>query len=72
MELNELEEVIGYTFKDKSLLQKAMTLSSFDGHCNNQSLECLGDAVLGFVVAEKYYLLDCHEGEITQMKKVLI
>jgi ribonuclease-3 len=72
MELHEIEERIGYTFKDKDILQKALTLSSYDGQFNNQSLECLGDAILGFVIAEKYFWKGYAEGEITNMKKLLL
>jgi ribonuclease-3 len=68
---DDIEKNIGYTFRDKGLLQKALTLSSFDNDFNNQSLECMGDSLLSFIVAEKYYLLGYDEGSITQMKKSL-
>ncbi len=62
---------IGYTFKDKTLLKKALTLSSYDHSFNNQSLECFGDAVLEFIIAEKYYSEGLDEGGITEKKKEL-
>lgn len=71
-EFGETEKRTGYVFRDKELLKRALTLSSFDGEKNNQSLECLGDAILGFVVAEKYYLAGMDEGCITQMKKSVV
>lgn len=69
MDFAEVERACGYTFKDKKLLQKALTLSSYDNGFNNESLECLGDALLGFIVAEKYYNEGLSEGEITQKKQ---
>ena len=60
----QIEKNCGYVFKDKQLLIKALTLSSYDNDFNNQSLECLGDALLSFIVAEKYYNDGATEGEI--------
>lgn len=70
--IEQIEKNCGYTFKDKKLLSKALTLSSYDNGFNNESLECLGDALLSFIVAEKYYKLDADEGEITRMKQTLL
>lgn len=72
MDFSGVERAVGYAFKDKQILQKALTLSSYDGHFNNQSMECLGDSVLGYIVAEKYYLEGMDEGDITQMKRALV
>ena len=72
MEFFELEKNCNYTFKDKELLKKALTLSSYDNDFNNQSLECLGDALLSFIVAEKYYLEGSTEGGITEKKQQLL
>ena len=58
----ELEIILKYNFKDKTLLQKALTHKSFDKNINNEKLEFLGDRVLGLIISEK--LLDN-----TQMKK---
>lgn len=49
--LSELEHIIGYTFKDRSLLQTALTHSSAGGKTNYERLEFLGDRVLGLVIA---------------------
>lgn len=72
--LSDVEAACGYTFKDESLLKKALTLSSYnsDHNVNNQSLECLGDSLLSFIVAEKYYALGYTEGQITQKKQQLL
>lgn len=70
--IEQVEKNCGYAFKDRQLLIKALTLSSYDNDFNNQSLECLGDALLTFLVAEKYYNLNATEGEITKMKQALL
>ncbi len=67
-----IEKACGYTFKDKALLKKALTLSSYDNENNNESLECLGDALLTFIVAEKFYAENLTEGEITEKKQEYI
>jgi len=60
-----IEEVIGYTFRDKELLLEALTHKSYaferdaDGH--NERLEFLGDSVLSVVVAR--LLFNEHPGE---------
>ena len=53
--MEELEKIIGYNFKDKSLLNVALTHSSFAhkfNQKNNERLEFLGDSILGFIIAE--------------------
>lgn len=72
MDFSVIEKNCNYTFKDKELLRKALTLSSFDNAFNNQSLECLGDALLSFIVAEKYYAEGATEEGITDKKRQLI
>ena len=51
--LKELEIIINYSFKDKDLLNKALTHKSFDGSHNNEKLEFLGDRVLGLIISKK-------------------
>ena len=52
-------DIFGYAFKDQSLLEEALTTPSFrmssPGAGDNQRLEFLGDAVLGFLAAERLY-----------------
>lgn len=67
--LEDIGKACGYAFKDKELLKKALTLSSYDNENNNESLECLGDALLTFIVAEKYYAENLSEGDITKKKQ---
>ena len=50
-----LEEKLGYVFKDKLLLKKALTLPSKGESYNNQTLEFFGDAILEFIVSEKNF-----------------
>ena len=55
MDFSQLEGKLGYRFKDKELLRRALTLSSADNLFNNQTLEFFGDAVLEFIVSEKIF-----------------
>ena len=78
--ITEFEEVIGYEFKDKSLLQKALTHSSYANeqhlapHSDNERLEFLGDAVLELVSSEFLYVnySDLPEGELTKLRASLV
>ena len=45
--LKDLEQILNYNFKDKALLNRALTHKSFDNEINNEKLEFLGDRVLG-------------------------
>ncbi|MDE6598185.1 MAG: hypothetical protein K2K60_06070 [Clostridia bacterium] len=71
MKFDEVERAIGYTFKDKSLLQRALTLASASDD-NNQLLEFFGDAVLEFIVSEKIFAEGKSEGELTERRKTLV
>ncbi len=52
--LARLQDQLGYTFDDPALLQLALTHKSFAKQ-NNERLEFLGDAVLGYLIAEMLY-----------------
>ncbi|OFE11967.1 ribonuclease III [Pseudohongiella acticola] len=71
--LSELQAKLGYRFDDISLLMLAMTHRSAEKH-HNQRLEFLGDAVLGFIVAEALYQLypDAPEGDLSQLRAALV
>ncbi len=58
----------GYNFKDKSLLERALTHSSLSEN-NYERLEFLGDSILDFVVGE-YFYLNCpeNEGKLTVLR----
>jgi ribonuclease-3 len=51
--LSELESRLGYIFKDRNLLTRALTHSSANSAASNERLEFLGDRVLGLIIAEK-------------------
>jgi ribonuclease-3 len=78
-QLKKLEEILGYTFKDSSLLQKGLIHSSFafeqlnEGQ-NNETLEFLGDAVLDLAVGVTLYHVfpDMKEGDLTRMRSALV
>ena len=56
MKLEDLEKKIGHTFKDKALLEKALTHSSYayetQADKDNELLEFLGDSVVGLAAAD--------------------
>lgn len=74
--LRELENFIGYEFKDKSKLELALTHSSFSNEnkscCKecNERIEYLGDAVLELVISHLIYenFPEMHEGEMTKLR----
>ena len=49
----ELEIILKYVFKDKKLLNRAITHKSFS-KINNEKLEFLGDRVLGLVISKTF------------------
>ena len=78
--LTKLEQGLGYTFRNKALLENALTHSSYanenrERHLpDNERLEFLGDSILGFVVAEYLYrnFPDKLEGELTRIRADLV
>lgn len=76
--MQEFENLIGYSFKDKTLLLKALSHSSFanEKHSpkdSNERLEFLGDSVLGFITAEYYYKnFTLPEGELTRLRAATV
>jgi ribonuclease-3 len=79
-EFEALQEATGYRFRDRGILEHALTHRSranedvTGGVIDNESLEFLGDAVLGFVVAELLFRRypDRDEGEKSKMKAALV
>ena len=78
--LTKLEQGLGYTFRNKALLENALTHSSYanenrERHLpDNERLEFLGDSILGFVVAEYLYrnFPGKPEGELTRIRADLV
>ena len=75
-DLAECELRIGYTFRDRALLEAAVTHASgaVNRLASNERLEFLGDAILGFVVCEKLYARfpDSLEGDLTRIKSAVV
>lgn len=78
--LSKLESAIGYRYKDKKLLQMALSHSSYanenykDSLHSYERLEFLGDAILSFVVADFLYhsFPEKHEGELTRLRAEIV
>ena len=78
--IKDLEEAIGYHFKNISLLQNALTHSSYANErwhnslLSNERLEFLGDSILGMLVAEYLYrnFPDRPEGDLTRMRADMV
>lgn len=76
----ELERKIGYIFRNQSLLQQALTHSSFSNEDKQhkidhyERLEFLGDAVLELVVSEHLYTEqpNMYEGNMTKTRASLV
>lgn len=68
-----LTQLLGYPFKEPSLLELALTHRSASG-AHNERLEFLGDAVLGFVVAEALFLgnAELSEGDLSRLRASLV
>ena len=79
-EINELEDKLGIKFRDKSLLQRALTHRSYlNEHPHfpfedNERLEFLGDAVLDFITGEWLYhrFPELREGPLTSLRSALV
>lgn len=86
LNLEKLERILGHSFQDTALFQRAVTHRSWayenlpEGaeeevrKIQNESLEFVGDSVLGLVVAEQLYLRNpgASEGDLTLMKHYLV
>lgn len=74
--MKEYQKIIGYTFKDLELLNRALIHTSYANENNlphfksNQRLEFLGDAVLDLIISEFIYkeYPDFPEGELTKIR----
>lgn len=70
---SQLQRLLGYQFKNISLLEQALTHRSVSSQ-NNERLEFLGDAILGAVVAEALFerFPDGSEGDMSRMRASLV
>lgn len=77
-DLAPLMAELGYTFQDMSLLENALTHSSYanesDRHlASNERLEFLGDSVLGFITANELFQKETGpEGELTKLRAAVV
>jgi ribonuclease-3 len=79
-EFEALQQAIGYRFRDRGLLEHAMTHTSranedaSGGVADNESMEFLGDALLGFVIADMLFrdFPGFDEGEKSKTKAALV
>src|ERR1043166_4740500 len=79
-EFEDLQQRIEYRFKDRGLLEHALTHKSraaedaSGGVTDNESLEFLGDAVLGLVVADALFRTypDYNEGQKSKVKAAVV
>ncbi len=78
--MTDLEGLLGYGFKNQALLFQALTHRSFvnehegENLRNNESLEFLGDAVLGFLISSRifHHYPELTEGELSKIKAYLV
>ena len=84
--LSKFEKLIGYTFQNPALLERALTHRSWAfeklpsgsdeevRELQNESLEFVGDSVLGLAIAEQLFLRNpkASEGDLTLMKHHLV
>lgn len=76
----EIENLIGYTFRDKNLLKTAFTHSSYandyygNKNLSNERLEFLGDALLDATVGEILFkrFIDVDEGILTKLRAEIV
>lgn len=79
-DLSEFEKIIDYKFKNKKLLEQALSHSSYINEArrnhieNNERLEFLGDAVLELVISEYIYIkyTNMPEGELTKFRASIV
>jgi ribonuclease-3 len=85
-EISGLEQVLGHSFARPELLEQALTHSSqareqeaanpplLETIGDNEQLEFLGDAVLGFVTGEELFqrFPDFHEGQLSKLRAHLV
>lgn len=74
--MEEIENIIGYNFRDKKYLKQALIHSSYAHESNTESyenLEFLGDSVLSLIISEKLFLsYDLSEGKMTKTRASIV
>ena len=74
MSLGDLEQKIGYKFKNIDLLKLALTHKSFNNKNNNERLEFLGDSILNSCISKYLFsrFPDKSEGLLTRMRSFIV
>jgi ribonuclease-3 len=74
-DFSELEKLIGYSFRNKKLLETSFTHKTYAFEAGvpleyNERLEFLGDSILNFIVSEQLYKSNKYflEGELTRRR----
>ena len=75
--MEKIEQSIGYVFKNKQLLKKALTHTSYAYENNiesNEKLEFLGDSILEFISSKYIYnkYPNLKEGEMTKVRATVV
>jgi len=72
--IETLEEILGYEFKDEKLIIEALTHKSYKQPYDNERLEFLGDAVLDLVVGEYLFFKfeKADEGKLSKIRASLV
>ncbi|KAE9593663.1 putative ribonuclease III [Lupinus albus] len=68
--LDEVEAILGYKFKNKCLLEQAFTHTTYNKHFSYERLELLGDSVLNMLVTKEQFFLyqDLGPGWLTRLR----
>jgi ribonuclease-3 len=76
--LSDIQQRIGYTFRDAELLERSLTHKSYANEnrvsYHNERMEFLGDAVLSLVISE-YLMKDCPdstEGDLSRLRAAVV
>ena len=71
--LTQLQNTIGYSFRQPEILKQAMTHRSFSAQ-NNERLEFIGDSILNYVVAKMLFdaFADLSEGRLSRLRANLV
>ena len=79
-DIGKLEEIIGYSFKDKKILEQALTHSSYandylrNSALGNERLEFLGDAIIDMVIGAELFsrFPDKQEGFLSKLRSEMV
>ena len=74
MNLEKIQTLLDYRFKQLDLLEQALTHRSYSSDKNNERLEFLGDSVLNLVISQHIYQrrYDADEGELSRTRASLV